>query len=245
MKIVLDIETTPSPFERWLYLKGIPPDKKPDEEFASTLLKEYEKASFDATYAAIVCIGLLLLDDDATPVEALAWCGDEERLILKTFWEKVGSISPKQIITHNGLGFDLPFIHKRSMVHQVRPTISIPLAKFKTSPVFDTMAVWANWEPRSYVGLDVLARAFEVETKSGCGSAVMGYWSQRRFADIAQYCIQDTIVTYHCFCRMNFMDSTPCTKIREKAEVSIFDTRHAEEKVSGDFSKTFQPSIRV
>jgi hypothetical protein len=38
-------------------------------------------------------------------------------------------------------------------------------------PVYDTMAIWSNWDMRGWVKLDVLAKALNVETKSGSGGA--------------------------------------------------------------------------
>ncbi len=116
----------------------------------------------------------------------------------------MAQLRPAQFITHNGLGFDLPFIKKRSIIHRVKPSLEISLAKFRTEPVYDTMAVWSNWESRGWVKLDVLARALDVEAKSGSGAQVADMWANGRGKDIAEYCLQDTYVTYACYCRMNF-----------------------------------------
>ena len=90
------------------------------------------------------------------------------------------------------------------MIHQVKPSLDINLAKFRTEPVYDTMAVWSNWDTRGWVKLDVLARALNVETKSGSGEQVAEMWEKRQGPELARYCLQDTYVTYACYCRMNF-----------------------------------------
>ena len=79
--------------------------------------------------------------------------------------------------------------------------MEINLAKFRTEPVYDTMAVWSNWDNRGWVKLDVLARALHVESKSGSGEQVASMWEQGQGRDIG---LQDTYVTYACYCRMNF-----------------------------------------
>lgn len=205
MKVVLDIETVMLPKEEWAKMAGvslISPQDLLEVAEGSQQDKEYEKSAFDGTFSRIVCIGLILLTDNLDPQGSIAWYGENERELLRLFWEKLGVLRPSLYITHNGLGFDLPFIKKRSIIHQVKPTVDISLAKFRTEPVYDTLAVWSNWESRGWVKLDVLARALNVETKSGSGKQVAEMWAKGQGKEIAEYCLQDTYVTYACYCRM-------------------------------------------
>ncbi len=219
MKVVLDIETIQAPREEWARLVGVTPIR-PDDVLAEggydlfTLGEArdrkriedelYEKSAFDGTFSRIVCIGLIEFSDAMEPRGAMAWYGPNERELLRQFWARLGQERPNLFITHNGLGFDLPFIKKRSVIHQVKPSIEINLAKFRTEPVYDTMAVWSNWDSRGWIKLDVLARALNVETKSGSGLQVAEMWARGQGKEIALYCLQDTYVTYACYCRMNF-----------------------------------------
>ncbi len=66
------------------------------------------------------------------------------------------------------------------------------------------MAVWSNWDSRGWVKLDVLARALNVEAKSGSGEQVAGMWGRGMGKAVAEYCLQDAFVTYACYCRMKF-----------------------------------------
>ncbi len=205
MKVVLDIETVMMPKEEWAKMSGaslISPQDLLEVAESSQQDKEYEKSAFDGTFSRIVCIGLILLTDGLDPQGSIAWYGRNERELLRLFWEKIGVIRPSLYITHNGLGFDLPFIKKRSIIHQVKPTVEISLAKFRTEPVYDTLAVWSNWESRGWVKLDVLARALNVETKSGSGKQVGEMWEKGQGKEIAEYCLHDTYVTYACYSRM-------------------------------------------
>ena len=218
MKVVLDIETIQPSREEWARLVGkqlaAGQDRREEradlftvgaeEEQRRAEDEQYAKSAFDGTFSSIVCIGLLEFSDQLEPRGAVAWFGGNERELLRHFWARLAQVRPTLFITHNGLGFDLPFIRKRSVVHQVRPSMEINLAKFRTDPVFDTMAVWSNWDTRGWVKLDVLARALNVETKSGSGEQVAAMWEKRRGFELALYCLQDTYVTYACYCRMNF-----------------------------------------
>ena len=219
MKIVLDIETIQAPREEWARLIGKcqPPtdlDNVSQEYdlFAASEAEagrqeednHYAKSAFDGTFSSIVCIGLLEFSDQMEPRGAVAWYGANERELLRQFWSRLAQDRPSLFITHNGLGFDLPFIKKRSIIHQVKPIIDINLAKFRTEPVYDTMAIWSNWDTRGWIKLDVLARALNVETKSGSGEQVAAMWERGLGLELARYCLQDTYVTYACYCRMNF-----------------------------------------
>ncbi|WP_447980398.1 3'-5' exonuclease [Candidatus Nitrospira bockiana] len=223
MKVALDIETVQAPKEEWARIAGCLPLVDPSclenaedlftaseaEQRRKTEDELYEKSSFDGTFSRIVCIGLIVFTDAMEPHVAVSWYGPNEKELLRQFWARIGQIRPSLFITHNGLGFDLPFLKKRSIVHQVKPSVDIPLAKFRAEPVYDTMAIWSNWEARGWVKLDVLARALGVETKSGSGKQVAEMWANGLGKDIAEYCLQDTYVAYACYCRMNFREPLP------------------------------------
>ncbi|HRI37506.1 MAG TPA: 3'-5' exonuclease [Nitrospira sp.] len=219
MKVVLDIETVQAPREEWARLVGKPtecqgpvPGEPGYDLFTVSAVEEarraddeaYAKSAFDGTFSRIVCIGLLEFSDQMEARSAIAWYGMNERELLRQFWARLAQDRPTLYITHNGLGFDLPFIKKRSIINQVKPSVEINLAKFRTEPVYDTMAIWSNWDMRGWVKLDVLARALQVDTKSGSGEQVAEMWEKRQGRELAQYCLQDTYVTYACYSRMNF-----------------------------------------
>src|SRR5713101_209257 len=147
------------------------------------------------------------------PQGATAWYGGREKELLQQFWAWMANARPNLFITHNGLGFDLPFLKKRSIIHQVKPTVEINLARYRTEPVYDTLAIWSNWETRSWVKLDVLARALGVETKSGSGRQVAEMWHAGRGKEIADYCLQDCYVTYACYSKMTFKDPQPARDV--------------------------------
>jgi 3'-5' exonuclease len=219
VKVVLDIETIQASREEWARLVGKVSRSGEGSQseggfdlFTAGAAEEqrhvedelYAKSAFDGTFSRIVCIGLLEFSDQMEARSAIAWYGPNERELLRQFWARLAQDRPTLFITHNGLGFDLPFIKKRSIINQVKPSLDINLAKFRTEPVYDTMAIWSNWDTRGWVKLDVLARALHVETKSGSGDQVAEMWEKGQGLELAHYCLQDTYVTYACYCRMNF-----------------------------------------
>jgi len=216
MKVVLDIETIQPLKEEWAALAGVDlaaQDDLLEAGEAARQEKEFERAAFDGTFSRIICIGAIAFSDDMAPQQAVAWYGGQEKKLLQQFWDWIGKCRPSLFITHNGLGFDLPFLRKRSIIHQVKPTVETPLAKYRTEPVYDTLAVWSNWESRGWVKLDVLARALGVETKSGSGRQVAEMWHAWRGKEIADYCLQDCYVTYACYSKMTFKEPLPSERV--------------------------------
>jgi len=222
MKVVLDIETVQAPKEEWARLAGVDLAEGKDLLSAGEAAqqdKDYDKSSFDGTYSRVVCIGLIAFSDSMEPQGALAWYGGHEKELLQQFWAWMGKARAGLVITHNGLGFDLPFIKKRSIIHQVRPTVEISLAKFRAEPVYDTLAIWSNWDSRGWVKLDVLARALGVETKSGSGKQVAEMWQAGQGKEIARYCLQDCYVTYACYSKMTFREPLKSAEVLAKPEL--------------------------
>ena len=225
MKVVLDIETIQCSKEEWARLKGIA--LLCEEEAADLMMagevteqdKEYEKSCFDATFCQIVCIGGIILSDAFEPQEAVAWYGSNEREMLRQFWARIGQLRPSLFITHNGLGFDFPILRNRSIIKQVKPSLDISLAKYRTEPIFDTLAVWSNWEARGRIKLDVLARVLGCETKSGSGQQVADMWKAGQGKDIAQYCLRDCYVTYACYSKMTFRETLPSKQVLGKKDL--------------------------
>ncbi|MDR4486798.1 MAG: 3'-5' exonuclease [Nitrospirales bacterium] len=207
-------------------LASSPADLFDYSEYEAQRQKEdeaYQRSAFDGTFSRIIVIGLLVFSDGMVPQQALAWFGEDEAELLRRFWSKIAEIRPSLWITHNGLGFDLPFLKKRSVIHQVKPSIDLNLAKFRMDPIYDTMAVWSNWDMRGWVKLDVLARALQVPTKSGSGCQVADMWEKQDRKEVALYCLQDTYVTYACYSRMTYRAVKSVEEVLNKVECILVD----------------------
>jgi hypothetical protein len=236
MKVVLDIETIPCSEEMRALLPGIEPpsslsgdvsrlEKWKTDERPGQLEAQHHRTALDATYGRVFCIGLLPLDERNSPLDIVTLFGNDEVALLGRFWREMGKWKDPYIITHNGLQFDLPFLWKRSVVNSTRPSIELKLARFRTDWTFDTMAVWANWEPRSGIKLDTLAGILGVGQKSGTGAAVYDLWKAGRYQELAEYCAQDVYLTYACYSRMTFSECRPREAIKLSIEEVVGGTR--------------------
>ena len=226
MKAVLDIETIPCPDSQRSLL---PPIKPPAylkeetkirawqrEELPRLKEEQYLATALDPTWGRLICVGLMAFSNDLNFELAFVIYGENEKKLLRGFWQKIKEFKNPYLITHNGLSFDLPFIWKRSVIHQVQPTMQFKLNRYRTDYVYDTMAVWSNWDLRNAIKLGLLAKVLGVEEKTGEGSQVYEMWKAHELKDIADYCMQDTYVTYACYCRMIFCQPVERSRINVK-----------------------------
>jgi len=113
-----------------------------------------------------------------------------EKKLLAWWWRLANSIDG--LVTWNGIGFDLPFLERRSVLSGVAPSRSYETPRYRYWPHLDLMQWWARWESRNWTGLDKMARALGLAGKSGMdGSQVASYADDGRWAEIGAYCLAD------------------------------------------------------
>lgn len=206
-RLAIDIETVPINLPVSRDSQGVS-----DEQGYEDNVK---RLSLDATTARIVTVAAAAFDGQSNPLDLCAFYGNEEAVLLTTFWNLLVKHGAAQLVTHNGLNFDLPFIWRRSVILGVKPTRVFDLARFRTEKVFDTLQVWANWNPREFISLDNLAEALGVGHKSDSAANVYKHWLNGRFEDVARYCLDDALLTYACYSKMNFLP---------QPDLSLFDS---------------------
>jgi predicted PolB exonuclease-like 3'-5' exonuclease len=200
-RLVLDIETVPIS----------------NQEMTA---EESKKAALDALTGRIVCLGYIFVDYCEAQY-AGAFVAQDDKELLRFFWDLLHKENIKAFVGHNGLSFDLPYIWKRSVIHQIKPTIELDLRRYRTDFIYDTMCVWGNWENRGNASLDALATGLGIGGKSGHGSHVLELWRQGKQREIASYCLDDCWLTYECYCKMNFTPATGRSMVEESLSVDL------------------------
>jgi hypothetical protein len=109
-----------------------------------------------------------------------------------------------EIVGHNIIAFDLPFIFQRCLIKglTVRPFVN--LGDFHVRGVFDTMHRWWLGAKRP-VSLDDIAWALGIESSKTAeveGSKVFDLYQAGRLSDIRQYNLNDVRVTRKVYERM-------------------------------------------
>jgi DNA polymerase elongation subunit (family B) len=137
-KIFVDIETLPPE------LCGHPDcngrDPCPDEE--------YRKLALKAEQGRVLCIGIVVEENGIVTQQGVLGRDRctlrlhvDEPKILKAFWKQFNRFDVRRdlVIGHNIYEFDLLFLYKRSIIHQVKPPIMLSFARYRSQPIFDTM----------------------------------------------------------------------------------------------------------
>ncbi len=130
----------------------------------------------------------------------------DEKKSLLTFLDYLKTFDPDsdELVGHNIIGFDLPFIFQRCLVHCISAKPLVDLREYNVRGVFDTMHHWWLGSKR-FVSLDDIAWALGIESSKTAeveGSKVFDLYQAGRLADIRQYNLNDVRVTRKVYERM-------------------------------------------
>lgn len=130
----------------------------------------------------------------------------EERETLLRFLSLIKGFDADtdEIVGHNIIGFDLPFIFQRCLVHNITVRPFVNLAEFYVRGVFDTMHRWWLGAKRN-VSLDDIAWALGIESSKTSeveGSRVFELYQAGKLAAIREYNLNDVRVTRKVYERM-------------------------------------------
>ncbi|HEY2919293.1 MAG TPA: ribonuclease H-like domain-containing protein [Candidatus Binatia bacterium] len=191
--IFLDIETVPTDLS--LQENGLLEAQIQLNE--AELLK---KLSLSAVTAKIICICYAVEPPVGCEVQALQ---GEETEIINAFWKLAADCN--LFVGHNILDFDLRFIYQRSIIHQIKPSRDLPFARFRNTPIYDTMQEWSKWG-REHASLDTLSKALSIPSpkESLDGSKVYPYYHAGKLTEIIEYCKRDVDSTRQVYRRLTF-----------------------------------------
>lgn len=208
-KVIVDIETIGKDFESFDDLSKDYLLKYAETEEEKKEAKE--RLGFSPLTGEIVTIGMLNPDTDKGLVlfqspdipqepfkeEGIQFIADTEAGILTRFWETVKNYD--QIITFNGRGFDAPFIILRSAILKIKPTKDLMPSRYNSTSHVDLLDQLTFFgSVRRRFSLHMWCQAFGI--KSPKGEGITGYevselFKQKRYLDIARYCVGDLYAT--------------------------------------------------
>jgi 3'-5' exonuclease len=205
-KIFLDIETLPPEKNNFVAVADL--ENCDDEKFKKLALK--------AEKGRLLTIGVTVEENNRVVRQGLFGRDRQtglfhldEAKMLRAFWNFVGAfVEGKDLfVGHNILDFDLPFLIKRSIVHRIKPA-KISFARFRQSPIFDTMWEWSLWRER--ISLNDVAEAVGIASpKNGGinGSQIYDYFCAGKHEEIALYCMRDVECAREIYYRISFLDA--------------------------------------
>jgi len=130
-----------------------------------------------------------------------------EKKSLLAFLDLMKHFDPDtdELVGHNIVSFDLPFIFQRCLVHCISAKPLVDLTEYRVRGVFDTMRHWWLGDRRARVSLDDIAWALGIESSKTAeveGSKVFDLYQAGRLADIREYNLNDVRVTRKVYERM-------------------------------------------
>lgn len=229
MQLVLDIETIPCqrPDARERAKDGIRPPgniKLPatierwwKDEAPGAIEDAFRRQALDAAQGEIASIALIAVDIDDDPGAVRCRRKDEsESDLLQWFFDQVrqrleivqtglpdGMHCDPFFVGHN-TAFDLGFIWRRCVVHELRPPFYLPSPSARPDRNFGcTMTWWSGHNGR--ISLDALCRALSIPSpkEEGIdGAMVYGLWGAGEYDRIARYNLQDVLATRQVWHRL-------------------------------------------
>lgn len=165
----------------------------------------------------VVAISCALSDTDTFRVWSLGENGEGEGEIIQRFFDGIEKYTP-QLVSWNGAGFDLPVLHYRGLIHDVRAPrywdtgdddrdfrYNNYLSRYHMRHC-DVMDLLALYQGRAVAPLDEIAQLLGLPGKLGMdGSQVWDAYQAGRLEDIRNYCETDVVNTYLVFLRFQAM----------------------------------------
>jgi hypothetical protein len=188
-----------------------------DPEQPDPALSFSQRAGIYAEFGKIVCIGLgyFVHTDKGYTMKIKSLASHNEKEILEEFREVCNRFfkkPDKQFCGHNIREFDIPYICRRSFIHQVPlPDILTGLQSKKPweNPMLDTLQFWKFGEYKNFTSVDLLATVLHIESPKGDidGSEVgRVYWQENDLDRIVRYCNRDVVTVGQILMRLNGMD---------------------------------------
>jgi predicted PolB exonuclease-like 3'-5' exonuclease len=189
-QLFFDIETIPTTNAELQRLVDSYNEIEPKMSFE----QYFRMTALSGEWGRILCIGYAI---DRNPVEILI---GQEAEQLRQFWQ-LGQ-SADLFVGHNIFHFDLPFIHRRSMFHQVQPSLDFTSDEHRQK-IFDTLH---HFRPltKGRANLDAAAKYFGIPSSKAKlhGRLVWDYYKMERHDEIYDYCKKDVEVTREIFWRL-------------------------------------------
>ncbi len=189
------------------------------EDIAAEEERVYQLGSLNSTSGRVLSIAVHVGSTPGFEIEGLAQAQSEyvfgidkagneqpEAQALSDFLQLMSDFDAEcdEIVGHNIIGFDLPFIFQRCLANNIAAKPFVNLGEYNVRGVFDTMRGW--WlGGRQRVGLDDVAWALGFESSKTSeveGSKVFDLYQAGRLAEIREYNLNDVRVTRKVYERM-------------------------------------------
>jgi len=178
-------------------------------ELPETEIKSIKIRSLTPDLGKIISIGVMVdvyqSYADGNPVhtrpEVIVLQGMDERKILNDFLDLIRDYGT-QIITFNGINFDVPFIIKRCLYKQIHVNYELSTRRFSIKPHFDLLQYLSNYKtPTQGLKMSEYCSLFGIDTTKDkfSGADVYPAYIAGEWDRLKQYSTDDCNFTYDLF----------------------------------------------
>ncbi len=189
--------------------------RKPEEELNEEEVEAAyrRRAAIYAEFGKIICISVGFAfkdpDDNRLKVRLKSYAGHDEATVLKSFSELLqksyNDTNSKFLCGHNIREFDIPYICRRMVVHELPMPAPLQLwgkKPWETKHLLDTMELWKFGDLKSFTSVKLLAALLGFPSpKDDIDGSMVGrvYWEEHDLERISLYCEKDVLATMQLF----------------------------------------------
>ncbi|MSR65512.1 MAG: hypothetical protein EXS18_07000 [Verrucomicrobiae bacterium] len=218
--LLFDIETVGMPLENfdeaqqefWLRPAGRESTPEAQEAKRKELIQQLNLTPLTAQVVAIAMVNVVsgrgkVLYQADEPEESKSADGlvdfisSPEEDVLHGFWEAI--VKFDRFVTFNGRMFDCPFLMLRSAILGIKPSKDLMPYRYdskKHCDLADQFAFYGAMQRR--FNLDFYCKAFGIESPKAHGVSgldVNNLFAEKKFRDIAEYCLRDVRSTVQLY----------------------------------------------
>jgi DNA polymerase elongation subunit (family B) len=174
-----------------------------------------DRAAIFAEFGRIICISVGSLrrekESGKLTLRLTSFYGHDEKVLLEDFSRLIqqhyGDPNKHSLCGHNIREFDIPYICRRMVVHQLPFPAMLNLSgkkPWETKHLLDTMELWKFGDGKNYTSLKLLAAVLGFPSpKDDIDGSDVGrvYWEENDIERIATYCEKDVLATVQLFLR--------------------------------------------
>ena len=227
--LFFDIETVPATpqysdlderFQDLWHIKAGQILKKPKEEVTDEdAIGVYERAGIYAEFGKIVCISVGIFRRDKATGELTthfkSYASADEAELLTDFCAMINksySNPDRQFMCgHNIKEFDVPYICRRLLIHQMPAPKMFDIAgkkPWETKHLLDTLELWKFGDNKNYTSIKLLTAVFDIPSpKDDIDGSQVGrvFYEEGDVERIARYCEKDVVAVMQLILKFKLM----------------------------------------
>ena len=258
--LLFDIETCAIPGLAELLPEPTPPRNYRDpikirDYLRDARARQIEKTGLDPDLGRIVAIGFVQPGVHDGLKVLLARTEADEKAAIQAFWDaaRIEGGGLRTVCGWNVVGFDLPYLLKRSLFLGVKPP-RFELTKYRHPQVLDLMQVWSVEGLLGSKPLDFVCRRLGIDvTDVGTGKDVGRWVTGGRWDNVRKHCENDVLRLWGVSHRLGYVSleppSVPTEMPGTSSRVSAAEPRAARsvaarKSPSADLSPEKAPQVR-